>query len=149
MKTTTILILTIIFGFICCEKTTDNSDLMLKAGFNCGFGSGTDSLAISKTNINYVYYVPAQSQIPLIKISRNVTDSEWTEILNDINIGDFAKLNYNSSDISMDGCDEWIYIQDDKISHEIRYSKGLKIQTISKLQAKLVQYRTEFNNLIH
>jgi len=36
-------------------------------------------------------------------------------------------------------------IQDDHISHQIRFGRGLKIDSISDLQSILAQFRTEFN----
>ena len=130
-----------------CEKTelTPTSDLTIKAGFMCGWGSGEDSLVISQTRVTYVYYIPAQSQLPVINKSRPVPESEWTEILNDINLNDFVKLNYQSCNICVDGCDEWISIQDENISHSIRFGKGQQIDTISKLQTKLAELRSEFS----
>jgi hypothetical protein len=124
---------------------TPNSDLIIKAGFMCGWGSGEDSLEISQTKIKYVYYIPAQSSIPIINKSRSVPESEWTEILNDVNLDYFVKLNYQSCNICVDGCDEWISIQDDKISHNIRFGKGLQIDTINRLQNKLAELRAEFS----
>lgn len=44
----------------------------------------------------------------------------------------------------MDDCDEWISINDDQISHEIRFAKGFNIDSISKLQNRLAQLRAEF-----
>ena len=130
-----------------CKKTelTPTSDLTIKAGFMCGWGSGEDSLVISQTRVTYVYYIPAQSQLPVINKSRPVSESEWTEIINDINLNDFVKLNYQSCNICVDGCDEWISIQDENISHSIRFDKGKQIDTISKLQTKLAELRSEFS----
>jgi hypothetical protein len=147
MKSIAFLILTIFFVFSGCKKSesTPDSDLIIKAGFACGWGSGEDSLEISKTTIKYVFYIPARSNKPVIDKSRAVSESEWKEILNNINFDDFVKLNYQSCNICVDGCDEWISIRDIKISHEIRFAKGLKIDSISKLQNKLEQLRSEFN----
>jgi hypothetical protein len=141
------LILATFFALLSCKKSElpPNSDLIIKAGFMCGWGSGEDSLEISKTTIKYVYYIPAKSHEPIINKIRAVSDSEWTEILNDVNLDDFVKLNYQSCNICVDGCDEWILIQDDQISHNIRFTKGEKIDKINKLQNKLEQLRSEFS----
>lgn len=123
-----------------------NSSLHIKAGFICGWGTGTDSLDITQTTINYVYYIPSRSQSPKIKKSRAVPESEWSEIQNCVNLDDFSRLHYQSCAICVDGCDEWISIQDDGYFHKITYGKGSEIDTISKLQTKLAQLRTEFSN---
>lgn len=147
MKPIAFFILTVLFCFSGCRKSElkPGSELIIKAGFACGWGSGEDSLEISKTTIRYVYYIPAKFREPVINITRPVTDSEWTEVLNDINLDDFVKLNYQSCNICVDGCDEWISIKGDQVSHEIRFAKGLNIDPIGKFQNKLAQLRAEFN----
>jgi hypothetical protein len=153
MKPPAILILSVFILFLSCKKSEVKSDssqfinsgFMIKAGFECGWGSGTDTIEISKTMIKYVYYIPSKSYIPQFIKTRAVPDSEWTEIVNDVNYNDFEKLYYQSCDICVDGCDEWIFIKDEQLSHEIRFSKGLRIESISKLQDKLAQLRAEFN----
>jgi hypothetical protein len=153
MKHNSIILLTFLFVFSACERSSINIDpphttgsgLIIKAGFECGWGSGMDSLEISRTAIKYVYYVPAHSSVPTINKSRSVSAEEWREILNDVSMDEFLKLNYNACNICVDGCDEWILILDDGISHKITFGKGSEIKSISKLQKKLAELRTEFN----
>ena len=118
--------------------------MIIKAGFMCGWGSGEDSLIISNTTIKYVYFVPAKSQIPEINKSRQTTTTEWNNILNSINFSNFLNLNYNSCNICVDGCDEWIFIKNNSISHQIRFGLGYKIDSIKPLQDILAQLRSEF-----
>ncbi len=142
-------IMTLIICITSCQKSnpdkTDNSGLVIKAGFVCGWGAGEDSIEITQTEIKYVYYVPSISQQPQIRKNRTVSISEWAEIINDVNMDDFVKLNYQTCNVCVDGCDEWIFIQKDSLSHEIRFDKGATIDTISNLQIKLGQLREEFN----
>lgn len=153
MKFVSILLFTILLVFPGCIKTElntgshneTNSDLIIKAGFECGWGSGTDSLEISQKTINYVYYVPASSSEPIVRKSRSLKDDEWKEILSDVNTDDFAELSYNDCNICYDGCDEWIFIEKGTFSHKITFGKGLAIDTISNLQKKLAELRAEFN----
>lgn len=135
-----------------CEKqenksniNKEESSLKIRAGFMCGWGSGEDSLYISNTVIKYVYYVPAQSRLPKINETRTTTEAEWANVLNSLDLNNFVKLDYNSCNICVDGCDEWIKIQDDQISHQIRFGMGSKIDSISDLQTLLAQYRSAFN----
>ena len=153
MKTSFLVILIVFLTLLSCRKpvvTNDfqqssNSNIVIKAGFTCGWGSGDESIEISKTSIKYIYSVPAKSQQPLINKTRSVPNSEWTEILKDVNIDTFFKLNYLTCNVCFDGCDEWIIITRNNISHEIRFTKGFKIESISKIQNKLSQLRDEFN----
>jgi hypothetical protein len=148
-------LLTIVFllftGLVCCKKSENdlsskgNSSLKIIAGFICGWGTGEDSLYISKTSIKYVYYIPATSMLPQINKTRSVQDTEWVNIVNSIDLNEFVKLNYNSCNICVDGCDEWISIQNNQISHQIRFSKGMKIDSIYKLQQRIARLRSEFS----
>lgn len=137
-------------GFISCRKAdnipipNDDSSLKINAGFYCGWGAGADSLYISKSSIKYLYFVPSESMQPKINKSRSVSDTEWVSILNSVNLDDFLKLNYNSCNICVDGCDEWISIHTDHTFHQIRFTMGLRIDTIVKLQNKIAQLRSEF-----
>lgn len=150
MKNHLLLIILFSFFLIGCSKTEnnptikENNSLIIKAGFMCGWGSGEDSLIISNTTIKYVYSVPAKSQIPEINKSRQTTTTEWNNILNSINFSNFLNLNYNSCNICVDGCDEWIFIKNNSISHQIRFGLGYKIDSIKPLQDILAQLRSEF-----
>jgi hypothetical protein len=123
---------------------TNSSGLVIKAGFECGWGSGTDSIIISQKGLKYAYYVPARSQQPQINRTRSISDSEWADIKSDADINGFEKLQYQSCNICFDGCDEWIFIKNGDQSHKITFGKGRKIDSISSLQTKLAQIRAEF-----
>ena len=122
-----------------------NQQVIIQAGFVCGWGSATDSLIITKTEIRYAYYVPRLSSKPQIQKKRGVPEIEWTQIRNSFNADEFIKLNYNSCNVCFDGCDEWVSVLNDLSFHKITYPKGLKIDTISQLQLKLAALRAEFN----
>ncbi len=118
--------------------------MKINAGFVCGWGSGMDSINISRNSITYRYWVPATSPDLVINKTRPVTESEWKEILSYVNFSEFLNLDYQSCNVCVDGCDEWISIQNDNISHKITFEKGLEIKAISSLQAKIAGIRTEF-----
>jgi hypothetical protein len=126
------------------DETIDYSDLVVKSGYVCGWGTGTDSLLISKNLIRYAYYIPSESQKPQIRRSRAVSETEWKDIKSDINMNDFVKLTYHTCNICADGCDEWISIQDNSLLHKITFGYGDKIDTISRLQDRIKQLRAEF-----
>jgi hypothetical protein len=141
-----ILLISILFSVLItsCERSESDSDLIIKAGYACGWGAGEESLEISRSLIKYSFYIPAHPLQPEIIKTRAVSDNEWVELRNVINIGDFIKLDYNSCNICVDGCDEWISIQNFQDSHSIRFTKGLKIAEIDQLQKIIEQYRSEF-----
>jgi hypothetical protein len=150
MKNRLLLIVIFSFCLIACNKTefsrtkSENTSMVIKAGFMCGWGSGEDSLIITSTTIKYVYSVPAKSQIPEINKERQTSTSEWNNILNSVNFDSFLNLNYNTCNICVDGCDEWISVKNDSMSHQIRFGLGLKIDSVKPLQDILSQLRSEF-----
>lgn len=139
--------------YLCsCNKSAvddlkkDDSSIIIKAGYMCGWGSGEDSMIITSRMIKYVYSVPGRSPVPVINKRRLTTASEWNNLLNSINTSDFFIQNYNSCNICVDGCDEWIYVKNNSISHQIRFGLGLRIDSIIELQNILGQLRDEFRN---
>ena len=154
MKSFAFLFLSLFLVFYSCKKPvvlndntqTPDTGLIIRAGFVCGWGSGTDSMEISQTRIKYKYYIPSRSNEAVIIKTRSVPETEWAEILSDVNTDDFIRLNYNTCNVCVDGCDEWILIKNGKLSHQITFGKGFEIDTISKLQNKLAELRAEFNN---
>jgi hypothetical protein len=145
MKAVSIITISLLIIFFSCKKTKDDSDLVINAGFVCGWGAGMDSIKITQKAIQYVSYIPARSSTPVINKNRAVSEGEWQDILNVVNTDDFLSLNYNSCNICFDGCDEWISVQNDRISHKITYGKGTSIDSISGLQDKIAQLRAEFS----
>jgi hypothetical protein len=150
MKFSLFLIIPLSIFLISCNKqenislNTENSSMVIKAGFMCGWGSGEDSLIITSKLIKYVYSIPARSHVPEINQTRLTTTTEWKNITDAINISNFLKLNYNTCNICVDGCDEWISITNNSVSHQIRFGLGLKIDSIKQLQDILSQLRSEF-----
>jgi hypothetical protein len=141
-----LLIFTLLFVFQGCIKyqTVSNSEMKINAGFVCGWGSGMDSINISRDSVVYRYWVPAKSPDPVISKTRPVTESEWKVISDNINLTEFLNLDYQSCNVCVDGCDEWISIQSENISHKITFDKGLEIKDIGKLQATIAALRAEF-----
>ena len=128
------------------EKENGEKEFILRAGFACGWGSGADSLTITHQTISYQYFIPRISQKPQFSKSRAITAKEWEMITESFNFDQFILLKYNTCNICFDGCDEWIDIQKNKVEYKITFTKGLKIDSISGLQAALSQLRSEFNN---
>lgn len=126
-------------------EQTGNSDLVIKTGFICGWGSGQDSMEISQKVVKYIYYVPRKSSQAQMSKTRATSEVEWAEISNAVNMDDFVKLDYKTCNVCADGCDEWISVKNSKIAHQITYNKGATIPAINKLQTQLARLRSEFN----
>lgn len=136
-------------GILSCKNSSldliDPSDLKIKAGYICGWGSGIDTLEIANQTVRYVYYIPRQSMQAQISKTRKLSDQEWAEIKKSINWSQFNLLSYKTCNVCFDGCDEWIAVQNGALSHQITFTRGLKIDTINALQAKLAQLKTELS----
>jgi hypothetical protein len=145
MKNLVLLILVVlVFPGSCKKAVDDKADLVIEAGYMCGWGAGEDSINISESTVDYVYYIPRESALPQTRTSRNLTESEWSEIINSFNTDNFMELEYNTCNICVDGCDEWISIRNDRLYHKIRFTKDQQIETIKGLQDKLSLLREEF-----
>ncbi|MFL0162505.1 hypothetical protein [Aquirufa salirivi] len=142
-----VLLVCICLGIFSCKNSTpdplNESNFKIKAGYICGWGAGIDTLEIVNQTVRYVYYVPRNSLKPQLTKSRKLSDLEWAEIRNVVNWSQFKLLKYKTCNVCFDGCDEWIAIQNGDLSHQITFTKGLKIDTISPLQSKLAQLKTE------
>jgi len=149
MKMKILRVLTIalfsVFSFCSCEKENHENGLKIEAGFVCGFGSGTDSIRISNSKINYVYYVPGNSPKAIIDTSMVISKSQWADMTKGIELKEFWLLDYNSCGLCVDGCDERIEIQNNGNSHAIRFPMGLEIDSIGHIQAILRYVRQSLN----
>lgn len=136
----------LIFGLIlnCTrEEVPPAEGLVIQAGFVCGWGSGKDSIQITRSSIRYRYYVPRESGQPKIDKTRELTSVEWEELQGCVNWRDFVRLEYNTCNVCFDGCDEWIAMKEGAAEHKISFSQGQTIESIRILQDKMAQYRNE------
>ncbi len=141
-----IIMLTFISG--CNKKNMESGSsdsLIISAGYACGWGAGEDSLIITTNSIKYLFLIPAQSREPKINKTIALSGAELDSIKQSVNYEEFQKLNYNTCNICVDGCDEWITLYSERGSHRIRFSMGERIGSISALQDKLAEIRSKFN----
>jgi hypothetical protein len=124
----------------------NDSAMKITAGYVCGWGSGEDSLVITSDKISYRFFVPASSSKPSVSQLRLLTTAEQEAIRNAVDFKTFSELEYNTCNVCVDGCDEWIIIKYLQTTHEIRFSKGQQINSVSALQAILLNFRKEFNS---
>ena len=146
-------ILLCIVGMSCDDNDNDDDDddddepidIVIKAGQECGWCVGGDSLTITKLNSSYAY----QSRCPGIgKKNRNVdTDpTEWNELLATLNWDEFNKVQVNTYAVYSDGCDTWISVEKNHEIHRIRFTESsTEIEPIrpfvEKLEALIEVYR--------
>jgi hypothetical protein len=146
----TLIILSIL---ICsCEKEKNIANnglyegLVIKYGTTCGWCGGTDSLIISENITVYKYYSMCYDNE--YQKSEITGKDDWNDLLVSFDLEDFLDININTCYYCADGCDDWIYIQNNTVSHQIRYGlrDSLKIQPISPFVDKLESLRLKFKN---
>jgi hypothetical protein len=102
------------------EKRTDgNDDIAITMGTMCGWCAGDDSLLITKYKTHFRFINPCDSKG---YIKDTLTDlKEWNTLIGKLDLDKFQKININTCNICVDGCDTWISINNNTISHTIRF----------------------------
>lgn len=110
-------------GFSCEDENKTNPDFIIKTGRDCGWCGGSDSLVITEFKSHYVFGNPCDETKNKIKITET-NRSEWNELLNTLNWEEFKKVNVNTCAVCADGCDTWILIQNQQMTHQIRFTEN-------------------------
>jgi hypothetical protein len=101
-----------------------NSKLVIKTGTVCGWCSMNDTLTVSGNTLKYVNYTQCNNSKPSVAKNGQITDSELETLLAQFDFNEFKKLDLNSSNISFDGCDDWLFYQNGTQSHYIRFTRN-------------------------
>ncbi len=128
------------------DTSKNNNDLIISYGTICGWCALDDSMSITGSNVYYRYNTQC-NEIDYIKNSPTLK-SDWDELIKLLNYEEFKKINVNSCDVCFDGCDTWISIKKDSITHKIRFGYGdsLKIENIKPFIHKLDSLRVKMRN---
>lgn len=122
MKVLKLFILALLSTIIVsCEfkSEIDNSEMFITIGTTCGWCAGTDSLVITKTNMNYTLAAICDKSGK--KISKSTPDSIWQKLNGLYDQSKFEKININTCNVCADGCDTWIRVQHGDFNHIIRF----------------------------
>lgn len=150
MKTNFVTFLILIITFLGCKKSDNinnsNSNFVIYSGVICQPFSGltVDTLQISQNGVRYVSYFQGSTWVLNKTKILSISSNEWTNIANSINIKGFEKLQYNACGRCSDGCDNWLKIKNDTMSHQIYYDAP--IDSLTKLQSYITQYRNQVTN---
>jgi hypothetical protein len=140
----------IVFVFSCADddKNTD-SGLTIKTGTVCGWCAVNDTLTITRNTVRYVNYTNCSANSPEVTKSGQMESSELEGLLAKLNFSELKKLDLNSSNVSFDGCDDWISFTNGKDSHFIRFTRNdPKLQPIHDFVEQLnsIKARYKANN---
>ena len=115
----------LIFVAASCQKavsvhSVSKDDLQISINTACGWCAPGDSMTITKTSTAYKYY-PSSCSKEGKPISKATGQADWDDLLQLLDLEKFHSINLNECNICVDGCDEWITIQQGDYKHTIRY----------------------------
>ena len=148
-KVITLALLVILLAFGCQDDQMVTqkvqSNLVIKTGTVCGWCSMNDTLTIRENSVRYVNYTQCNNSTPSVNKNGQIATAELKALLSKFDFNEFKKLDLNSSNVSFDGCDDWIYFDNGSESHYIRFTRNdpklQKIQEfVDQLNALKIKY---------
>jgi hypothetical protein len=142
------------FGFMlgaCTENNVnefelDPSDLVIKAGTICGWCAQNDTLIISGQSFRYVNYVQCNTTNPSVRKTGRLAAAETELLLKKLDFSEFKKLDLNSCNVCVDGCDDWITITQGSETHSIRFGRNdSKLQSIQAFVDQLNALKSKYS----
>ena len=148
MRSTLFVLCAVMVVLSCSEKEiTDNDQLntySVVLGHVCGWCAGADSLFITDEMLMYtkIFYCADSISIQKKPYSLN----ELNKLMELINIEEFLNISINTCNVCADGCDTWITVSNDTLSHSIRfgYRDSLEVHKIMPFIDALHEIQTEF-----
>ena len=131
-----LLLLFLMVSLFGCNDDSDNPDILIEYGTECGWGVG-EIISISEDAIDYNSSFWKGQNLDTETKSKTISAAEWDELSNLYNYGFFQTLGYNSMNVSFDGCDEVIRIKQIDNEHEIRYDPSTEIEGLESFQERL------------
>jgi aldehyde:ferredoxin oxidoreductase len=142
MRTIIAITVTILFLLSCEKYDVDEKTMVIKYGTVCEMGY--DSLTISGNDLWYT----GVSNFDGNRIDRheNLSENEKESLISTLDKKEFAKINLNSCFVCVDGCDNWITVQDKNFFHKIRYAEydSLEVAPIEDFINQLYLLKLKF-----
>lgn len=147
-RITVALILFAVF-FSCNEEIEDNGfddSIVIRTGTICGWCTVNDTLEIRGTNVRYVNYANCSNTAPAIEKKGSLLKPEFENLLKKLDVDELLKLELNSCNVCVDGCDNWIYYENNKVSHYIRFgSSEKKLEPIQSFVDQLILLKESYS----
>jgi len=141
----------VIFVIISCrnEHLPENkpyANLIIKTGTICGWCAQNDTLTITGNSVRYVNYAHC-SNLPTVEKNGELLVSDLDALVSRLNFSELKKLDLNSCNLCIDGCDDWISYVNGSQSHYIRFSKDdPKLQAIQAFVDQLNVLKKQYSN---
>jgi len=127
------------------DKNID-SGLMIKTGTICGWCAVNDTLTITRNAVRYVNFTNCSSAQPSESKTGRLESAELDDLLAKLNVSELKKLDLNSSNVSFDGCDDWISFSNGTDSHFIRFTRNdPKLQPIQAFVEQLNAIKSQYS----
>jgi hypothetical protein len=140
----------LIFLFTACTENRNELDLKtnkveISMCSICGWCAGGDSLLVTQEKTYF------ESNTECGKITKNreieTPENDWDELLKLLDKEEFQKIEINTCNVCVDGCDTWITLNDGGKSHTIRFgfNDSLAIAEIQPFVDKLKEIRAKID----
>lgn len=129
---------------VSCEAE-ESPEMVITIGTTCGWCAGTDSLVITKNNMTYTLAAICDRSEKII--NKSTPDSIWQKINNTYDQSKFRKININTCNVCVDGCDTWIRVQNGDFNHTIRFGsyQDTVLSPILEFVESLNDLKNEYN----
>ena len=127
------------------DDKSKGADLIIKTGTVCGWCTVNDTLTIAQNSVRYVNYANCSTNKPSVEKIGQINTTELDALLAKLDFAELKKLNLNGSNVSFDGCDDWIYFSNGTENHYIRFTKNdPKLQLIQAFVDQLNAIKTKY-----
>lgn len=131
-----LLLLFLLLSLFSCNDDPDNPDIIIRYGTTCGWGV-SEFITISEDAIDYRSSFWKGQNIDTESKSKSISTEEWAELSNLYDFAFFQTLDYQSINVSFDGCDEIISITKVDNEHQISYDPSTEIEGLEAFQERL------------
>ncbi len=119
------------------ENIKAKDSYRIEFGSVCGWCAGEEKITVTESKVKYFREIPCGENAGKTELSRSYSSDDWDELVHSLEYDHFLVLDYNTCNVCVDGCDEFIIITKDGETHEIRYNPGTEIEGIEGFQEKL------------
>jgi hypothetical protein len=122
MRVLSCVTILILLTGLSCEDDGNYNQLVIKTGKACGWCAGADSLVMTRSHLSYDFAACDESKNKNIDEATN--RDQWNEVLSSLDWNAFKAVNINTCALCADGCDTWIVVENNKESHQIRFTEN-------------------------
>lgn len=127
------------------EEKSKGAEFIVKTGTVCGWCAVNDTLTINGNTVRYVNYANCSTTSPSVQKNGQLEPSELNDLRTKLIFSEFKKLDLNSCNVCVDGCDDWISFSNGSDSHSIRFSRNdPRLQPIKSFVDQLNQIKAQY-----